>query len=238
MAFYSSIYRVYDQIFPLNQKQIEFVLDEVKVGSKLLDIGCATGNLAIELAQKGMQIKAFDLDNEMISLAMEKLNSSLVQFRVGNMLNIKTDYSQTEFDGVLCFGNTIVHLTDEKLIGDFFEFVLTVLKDGGKFLFQILNYEYIVEEQISELPLIQNEQIKFIRKYDFLNNGLLSFNTELTIKENNEIVKNQIELLPLSKDRVVELLTQKGFSQIEVFGSFAKNQLTNTSMPLVVKAIK
>lgn len=238
MAFYSSIHRVYDQIFPLNSKQIDFVLDEVKIGSELLDIGCATGNLAIELAQKGMQVNAIDLDTEMISLAKEKLNSSVVQFRVGDMLSVESDYSHSKFDGVLCFGNTLVHLTEEKLIGYFFESTFAVLKVGGKFLFQLLNYEYIVREKINELPLIENEQIKFVRKYDYLANGLLSFNTELTIKENREIVNSKVELLPLSKNRIIELLTQKGFSQIEVFGSFAKNQLTNTSIPLVVKAIK
>lgn len=238
MSFYTSIHQQYDFIFPLNPNQVSIIESEMHPSSKILDIGCATGNLAIEIAKKGMQVNAFDLDAQMIELAKQKLNSEAINFRVSNMLNISTDYAHQQFSGVICFGNTLVHLTNKNLIEDFIKAVNSLLKNGGKFILQILNYDYILNEKITELPVIENDKIKFVRKYEFMENGLLNFITHLTIKENKQVIDNQIELLPITKNEIIKILADQGFSAIQVFGNFAKMQLNETSLPLVVTATK
>lgn len=238
MQFYSSINNVYDYIFPLNVQQVNFVVEEIKEQAELLDIGCATGSLSIELAKLGFTMNASDLNSEMIEQAKQKSYAPKVNFSVGNMLNVNSDYEAMQFDGVLCFGNTLVHLTNKASIEKFIGAVYAVLKKGGKFMLQVLNYDYILSQQIDQLPVIENEKIKFIRKYEFLDNGLLSFNTQLTIKENEQQIDNRIELNPITKTEIIEVLTNIGFSSINVFGSFAKNEFTKSSLPLVISALK
>ena len=54
MNFYQSISDHYDEIFPLNKAQVDFVeksFDNVDELS-LLDIGCGTGNLSFEIEGK------------------------------------------------------------------------------------------------------------------------------------------------------------------------------------------
>ena len=65
----------------------------------------------------------------------------------------KNDFQEKQFDTVLCFGNTLVHLLTTNLIQQMLNGVNAILKPGGMFLMQILNYDYILNEHISELPI-------------------------------------------------------------------------------------
>lgn len=234
MSFYQSIHKHYDEIFPLNGQQTVFVNDELSAGSQLLDIGCGTGNLAISLAKEGLSVKAIDMDESMIHVAKQKNQDNNPSFRVMNMLNIASEFKFEQFDGILCFGNTIAHLTNNALIEHFLNSVFSILKPGGKFILQILNYESILEKRLKNLPLIENNNIRFERLYEYTDNGLINFRTNLTIKENGETKHNELTLNPLGKTELEKMLKETGFKQIRFFGNFKKDKLSNKSLPLVM----
>ena len=49
MDFYTSIHHYYDAIFPLQTAQIDFIKQYIQEGNaSILDVGCATGNLAVD----------------------------------------------------------------------------------------------------------------------------------------------------------------------------------------------
>ncbi|MEM7691000.1 MAG: magnesium protoporphyrin IX methyltransferase, partial [Pseudomonadota bacterium] len=70
-------------------------------GRRILDAGCGTGLLAVDLARKGAEVLAVDLSPTLISLARERLPKDIgpgsIQFEVGDMANIATG----EFDHVV-----------------------------------------------------------------------------------------------------------------------------------------
>ena len=239
MEFYNSINNYYDDIFPLNPRQVDWVNNACNHGSsRILDIGCATGNLAVELAKRGHQVNAFDLDGGMIQLAMAKSKAGNPQFRKANMLNIQKNYRSEFFHVAICFGNTLVHLTSQELIQQFLAGVHAILKPDGQFLIQILNYDYILRNKIDTLPLIENDKVKFIRRYSLLSNQLIQFKTQLEIKESGKLIENSVELLPLTKNQLKDLLANTGFQNIEFRSSFNDSAYSPTSLPLIVKAIK
>ncbi len=59
--FYSSISKYYAEIFPFQMVQLQFVKSRAgePAGKQLLDIGCATGELAIQLAKNGAWFSDF-----------------------------------------------------------------------------------------------------------------------------------------------------------------------------------
>ncbi|KOH46119.1 class I SAM-dependent methyltransferase [Sunxiuqinia dokdonensis] len=238
--FYSAIAKYYNQIFPLNEKQLEFVKSSLVGldGKKILDIGCSTGQLAKKLAGLGGQVTGLDLNEKMIALAQKENHFPDLQFVVGNMLEADSYCEESSLDAVLCFGNTLVHLDSIDEIGRFFKVVAKLLKPGGKFLVQMLNYDYILDQQVDELPLIDGPKISFIRKYDLPEgeNDKIIFNTELVIKSTRESLFHASRLLPLRKNDLHSLLQHFGFERIKYYANFDKKPFGGHHLPLVLSA--
>lgn len=241
MAFYKSISRYYDDIFPLNPIQLNFVLKsfESTSGLKVLDVGCGTGSLSIALAPHLGEVVGIDPDQKMLDLAIEKSGDGHhnLSFYPYGMLDLEKHEIFNNLDSVLCFGNTLVHLGSEEEILEFLRQAKSTLKSGGKLLIQIINYERIFKENIASLSSIENEHIKFVRNYHYpASMDSLDFETILTIKKSDEVIRNSVKLFPIQKKKLQELLLQAGYGNIHYFGNFKRGSFDNKSIPLIVEA--
>ncbi|MDE5424263.1 class I SAM-dependent methyltransferase [Ancylomarina sp. DW003] len=242
MDFYQSISKYYQYIFPLNKVQIDFILSakEDTKQLRILDIGCAIGDLSMDLANHFNEVVGIDLDEGMIDKAIEKSKEKTnLHFHLEDMLQIDQSYGENHFDLVVCFGNTLVHLESEELVSDFFSKAHICLAKGGKLLFQIINYDRIIDQKINFLPTIENDTIRFKRDYTLhSNNKVVDFKTTLTIKETGESISNSIPLLAIRKANIEKLLKEAGFSNVKFYGNFKKDPFADGSIPLVVEARK
>lgn len=239
--FYTSISKYYSEIFPYREMQLKFVQKSVGdlKAKHILDIGCATGELAFRLAENGTKVTGIDLNEDLLKQARSKKNLPNLQFQTGNMLELATDFQLEQFDAILCFGNTLVHLPEKKQIQKMLDGVFNTLKPGGHFLMQILNYDYILKEQLSELPLIETENIKFIRNYKFEKDSpIIRFQTDLFLKSEDKIVANETTLLALESKELDEMLQNSGFSEIKLFSNFKADPFGGNHLPLVLSCIK
>jgi len=204
-------------------------------GKQILDIGCATGELAFQLAQSGARVTGMDLNEDLLQQAKKNKAHPDCTFLVGNMLDLEKYFATCQFDAVLCFGNTLVHLEHKEQIRQMFQGVYSVLQPGGYFLIQILNYDYIFKEQITELPIIESENIKFIRKYKFGNHSdNLIFQTHLFIKPKLQEISNETQLLALKSKDLKDLLNQANFAEIEFYSNFKMDSFGGNHLPLVL----
>ena len=146
--FYESIAKVYDYIFPKNRKQLEFVesIKKISIEEKILDIGCATGNLTELLGEKTGNVVGIDLDKELLKEAKDKHPN--LNFENMNMLEVNEKFEENSFDRVVSFGNTLVHLDSREEVEEFFQKVYKTLKFNGFFIVQIINYNRIIEKNI------------------------------------------------------------------------------------------
>jgi magnesium-protoporphyrin O-methyltransferase len=84
-------------------------------GKRILDAGCGTGALALELANKGASVVAIDLSPNLIELAKERISPSdrqNIDFRSGDML----DDSLGEFDYVVGMDSMIHYCAADMLV--------------------------------------------------------------------------------------------------------------------------
>ncbi|MBU3559339.1 magnesium protoporphyrin IX methyltransferase [Polynucleobacter sp. Nonnen-W13] len=90
-------------------------LPESLAGKRILDAGCGTGALALELAKKGASIVAIDLSPNLIELARERIapaDRQNIDFRSGDML----DDSLGEFDYVVGMDSMIHYCATDMLV--------------------------------------------------------------------------------------------------------------------------
>ncbi|QIA08030.1 class I SAM-dependent methyltransferase [Draconibacterium halophilum] len=240
-TFYTSISNYYSEIFPFNPMQLKFVKN--KLGDlyekHILDIGCATGELAAQLAAGGADVTGIDLNEDLLQQAINNKKHDKLTFQQGNMLELKQDFNPQQFDAVLCFGNTLVHLNSEALVLQMLADAKTVLKPGGQLLIQLLNYDYICSEPIEVLPVIDTQNIKFTRRYHFSDNSdLIGFQTDLEIKAKNRIISNETPLLAIKSAELKKLLEEAGFRNIQLYANFKQETFGGKHLPLVVSCEK
>ena len=243
MSFYRSIADYYDLIFPLEKSQVDFVkscMDEPYPGRTVLDVGSGTGNLAIALSQAGFTVAAIDSDPEMLRKAEGKLKpGTVVTFALMDMREMSARFTASSFDAILCFGNTLVHLDGPREVEDFCAHSRDMLRGGGGLLLQILNYDHILDHRVSDLPLIENDAIRFIRHYEYdPKTKTILFKTRLAVKGAFKEIDNEIPLYPLRRGELETALRKSGFTDITFYGGFDKRELKADSLPLVVRALK
>lgn len=240
--FYTSIANYYLHIFPLNPSQVRFLSNILPYnGARVMDVGCATGELAFALSRFGFPIWAVDNDAEMIEIAQQAKSEDTIfpLFEQIDMRQIDQLYPEAFFDTIVCFGNTIVHLLKEVDILQFLAAVHNTLAPDGTFTLQLLNYNHILQNHIKSLPLIDNEHISFERKYEYTEaSELIDFNTRLTVKSTGQVIENSVKLNPLRQEKLEELLHQAGFANLKYFGNFEGEALQPNSLPLIVTCSK
>jgi len=240
-AFYESIAEWYDFIFPPDPAQVCFVRGRFRPSDgRLLDVGCGTGSLAAGLGREGYNVTAIDSDADMIRLARAKSQQQDdIRFAVCDMRDLVQHFGTSSFNAVACFGNTLVHLNTMEDISAFIRQTHAVLKEGGLFLLQILNYDHVLDHGVRQLPLIDNDRVRFERNYATDEAaGLLKFRTVLTVKETGRMIENEVTLLPIRKAALEAAILEAGFRDSQWFGDFAGNPLVETSLPLVGVSVR
>ena len=228
--FYNQIAEKYDFIFPLSPAHKTFFASELQ-GKTILDVGAATGNLTAYLSSQGYEVTAIDLSERLIAKAAEKG----VTVQQLNMLAI--DELPT-FDNIVCIGNTLPHLDSKTSVQLFLQKAYRQLTQGGKLVLQLVNFQkYFAQQQgdyLGNLPLIENDKVKFERYYYLNEEGKIRFKTIL-----DDTIKNEELLQPIFADQLTEWLTQIGFQAINLYGNFKKDPFDKEkSMALIVTAVK
>lgn len=237
MEFYKQLSKYYDIIFPLNKQSVTFIKEHLAAGP-VLDLAAGTGNHALALARDGVQVTATDLDENMVvkikeKAALDNVTITALPLAMEELGQLK----DKSFSTIICLGNSLVHLNSLESVKSVTTNMYDLLGEHGKLMIQIVNYDRVLNEGITELPLInrEKEQISFRRLYKHEENKII-FKGELTI--GGETLENEVSLLPITSQQLVDVLTSVGFSKINLFGSFKGEPFEINSPALIIDATK
>ncbi|UTC57239.1 methyltransferase domain-containing protein [Treponema sp. OMZ 305] len=225
MNVYDLIADHYSELFPVEAEKLDFIQHLCPLPGRLCDAGCATGDLALGLHQRGYDIYGLDLNAKMIGIAEQKAahtfgirTSGELAFHRANIADI---LQFGTCNGVLCFGNTLPHLPDEAALRRFFSSVYQSLQGYGIFIVEVLNYDRILAEKKMNFKDKETDAFIFKRRYDFLPDGNIKFTIEFTDKTHDTIDSDFTVLHPLQRQTLLTLFEQTGFQSAAAYSDYS-----------------
>ncbi len=121
---------------------------KLKAGSTVLDIGCGTGKLSIELARRGYKVTSIDISEW--SIAQGKTTAK--NKNINNIQWILDDFIQhqfnSNFDAVFHISAFLGSAFDNLSLGEFtfsLQKIFNILQKNGRFVFDHVIYEFIIK---------------------------------------------------------------------------------------------
>jgi len=244
-TLYDNLLEYYDEIFPIDQERVSFMEElarrtrpanvDKNYRTQVLDVGCATGTFALTLMRRGMDVTGIDLNSTMIQSACRRNPEprTNARFFLMDMMEVGKTFAHGRFDLILCLGNTIVHLDGPDQILAFLRQARDLLRPGGAFVFQTVNYAKVMSEDIMRLPTIETSRARFEREYRRRDDGKLSFEATLFASNGQPVFRDRIALYPATPAELTELVKEAGLKRLDLFEDFAGDTLKGSSLGVV-----
>ncbi|MCR3921165.1 MAG: class I SAM-dependent methyltransferase [Firmicutes bacterium] len=233
--------KYYDDVFPLDPAKLTFLTEVFRSvkAARILDVACGTGTYTLALADRGYEVWGTDLEPQMVELAQQKARTTnnSAHFAVGDMRNPAA--LELSFNGLFCIGNSLAHLAGERELENTLISLRKVLTPGSVAIFQIVNFDRILAEGDTPLPLIEYDNVRFIRIYRPQSEDKLIFNSTLELKQvdgTTVSMANSITLHPIRKARLESYLLAAGFTTVRTYGGFTYQEFTVQSPATIMVA--
>ena len=199
--FYAEYYDLlyYDKNYIHESQYINDILNNQNINnnSTILELGCGTGNHAIELQKYGYNIHGIDLSIDMINIANSKsavINNNNIFLEVGDIRNISLN---KKFDVILALFHVISYINNNDDLIHMFKNLSETLVDDGVLIFDC----WYGPGVLTDLPTvkvknIKNERIEMFRiaePHFHENKNIVDVNFKIFVKNlfNNEFSEFQ-----------------------------------------------
>lgn len=235
---YKEFSQIYDLLMDIDyEKWTAFIMNKIKNKRKILEAACGTGGITKILADNNYKVTAFDLSEDMLMRAYEKLkHSPMVRFLNQNMVDFKID---DKFDAAICCCDGINYLTKEE-VGLFFKRVCNHLSENSKFIFD-MSTEYKYETMFSDTYVYDDGDIFYVWENELADNGIINIEINFFIKDTinkyNRITEEQTQYVHTTYE-VINMLKDAGFENIEIFDDYNEKEYSEDSLRVVFCANK
>ncbi len=214
--FYSRLAPYYDHMYSWKdyEKEADYLHSIIQKhknspGNKLLDVGCGTG-CHIEKLMNRYEVTGLDINKAMLAVARKKCKG--VRFVQGNMTSM--DLGE-QFDVITSMFGSLGYLTAEKQVKEAMQAFARHTKDGGVVLIEPFVTKEILRPYSMGINCVDLPDIKIARVGASKLDGsilYLNFHFLIATKENVEHFVDPSPMGIYPRDRLVELMTESGFS--------------------------
>lgn len=212
-------------------KYLEEIFKRYNRPKNILEMACGTGNMSYFLAKAKYQVTAFDLSNEMLSIAYNKLN----EFDNIKLLQQDMRYFKIneKFDCILAICDSINYITETNDLLDTFKRVYSHLDKDGIFVFDINSF-YKLKEIIGNNTFVEDRDNIFYTWQNYFDEDTNICEFYLTFFESEDGLNySRFDEVHLERayaiDQIIGLLKTAGFKNVESYDAFTFNPVYEKS---------
>lgn len=141
---YKTLAHYYDALVKdeqATQLWADFVEDHMPHGA-IMELACGSGEITIELANRGFCMTASDISQDMIEEANKKDGSQQVIWKQMDMYTFDDD---GKYDGILCFCDSFNYLLEERQVLEMLQQVYDHLEEHGVFMMDMHALDRLAE---------------------------------------------------------------------------------------------
>ena len=204
----------------------------VDTPAAIVDLGCGTGSISIELAKRGNSVTGLDTSEEMLALAYRKAEEAKVKLLLLSQ-NMTCFDSGTHTDAALCCFDGINYLADTGEVYSCFCSAYENLRGGGLFIFDI-STPYKYENILANNSFVYEYEDLFTVWESFYNkkSGVCDFDLTFFVKHKNGLWERSDEYQcqrKYSERTIISLLKKAGFELLETASDIDFSPVTATS---------
>lgn len=185
----------------------------------IVDLGCGTGEITLELTDSAKSITGVDYSAEMLAVAMNKATEqnkqvNWIQQDIRNLEGFK------DVDLITSYCDVINYLTEASEVETVFKHVYNSLNDSGVFVFDVHSQAFIQEHLIDQTFADVSDNTAYIWDcYPGEKLGAMEHEITFFVKKHNEMYEKMIEnhfQQVFTRDFYLEALKKAGFKEIKV----------------------
>lgn len=226
---YEFLSRIYDELmanvdYP---KWAQFMSDLAeKQGEKpinILELGCGTGNITLELLKMGYEVVGVDISEEMLEIAREKTadfgeKAILITQDITDM-----DFDVYEIDCVMACNDTFNYIVEKEELASLLDYLYPRMKKGGQLVFDISS-RYKLEHILGNNVFGESFEDWAYLWENFYDEQEQLITMEINIfTQENELYHRDIEThyqRAYTEEEIIDLLKKTGFREIKTYGDF------------------
>ncbi len=207
--------------------------------AKILDLCCGQGRHSLELARKGFKnVEGLDRSRYLVTRARGLANREGlgVKFREGDAR--KTHYPSDAFDCVMILGNSFGYFETVRDDLQVLKEVFRVLKPNGRCLLDVSDGDYLRDRfQTRSWEWIDKKHF-VCRERSLSADGERLISREVVTNCSKGVIADQFYAERLySRESIVGLLKEAGFSDCTVHGQISPNSLRNQDLGMMEQRI-
>lgn len=210
---------------------IEEIFKRYNKPQKILEMACGTGNFSYFLAKEGYDVTAFDLSEEMLSIAYNKL----IDFKNIKLLQQDMRYFSIndKYDSIIAICDSINYITDSSELLNTFKNVYNHLNKDGLFIFDINSY-YKLKNIIGNNTFTEDRDDVFYVWQNYYDDEKNICEFYLTFFKSEDGVNfSRIDEVHMEKaykiEQITDLLNKAGFENVDYFDAFTFNPVNKES---------
>lgn len=187
----------------------KYILNELKIGDKILELGAATGRYTMMLADRGYKVTALEYVEQNLNVLKDKIQENHNIYAVlGDALDL-SQFADESFDVVLNMG-PLYHFPDHEDRDKVVKESLRVLKKGGTAFFAFINNDmvFVTESLLYSNNFLSDDNNLYNKKTHKISDDPF---TVLTVELIRELMINNNckEYKFIASDGYAELLSDK-----------------------------